>query len=344
MALLSPSVGATMPTEGPLVDRFGRVHNYLRVSVTDRCNFRCTYCMPEQGLDWLPRAELLTYEETARLVGVFARLGVQRVRITGGEPTVRRDIDALVRAVGAIEGVTDLSMTTNAHLFEKRAQLMADAGLTRLNVSLDSVDAAQFKAITRTGDLDRVLRAIQAALDAGLAPIKINAVVMAGVNDDQVLAMVEHFAHEPERIQVRFIEYMPFGSRRHLHVPSADMRAALAAVYTLEPLTAGQGGGPATHVRIRETGQIVGFISPITEHFCDRCNRLRLMADGDLRTCLSRDDTPSLRDVMRAGASEEELEQLVRSMVWGKVAGHSAHHEEGDGFAAFEGVMTRIGG
>lgn len=344
MSLPKPVPGLERPMTGPLLDRFARRHTYLRISVTDRCNYRCTYCMPADGLTWLPREQVLTYEEIGRLVAIFARLGVRRVRLTGGEPTVRRDIEQLVAAIAAVDGIEDIAMTTNGHAFASKAQALADAGLTRINVSLDSLDAAQFRAVTRGGDLARVLAAIDEARRVGLVPIKINCVVVAGINDDQLVPMVERFADHADDTVVRFIEYMPFGGNddRGRHLPASTLRARLSERYTLQALGPGSGGGPARDWRIAETGQTVGFISPITEHFCEACNRLRLQADGHLRTCLSRDGTPSLRDLLRGGASDAALEDAIRGMVWLKVAGHEAHLEEG--FRAFDGVMTQIGG
>ncbi|MEZ4318711.1 MAG: GTP 3',8-cyclase MoaA [Myxococcota bacterium] len=339
--LPSPVPDLVQPTEGPLIDRFGRAHTYLRVSVTDRCNYRCTYCMPAAGLDWLPRADVLSYEEVARLVGVFASMGVKRVRLTGGEPTLRRGIVELVGMIASTPGIVDVSMTTNGHALAKQAGALAKAGLTRLNVSLDTLDPERFSAITRGGDVRAVLAGIDAALEAGLAPVKINCVVVQGVNDGDLVALVEHFSARPGT-QVRFIEYMPFDGNggRKQHVPAAALRAKLAERYTLAPLPPA-GGGPSRDVQL-DNGMVVGFISPITEHFCDTCNRLRLQADGSLRTCLSRDRAPSLRDLLRGGASDAELEKAIRTQVFAKVAGHEAH-TDGD-FRVFEGVMTRVGG
>jgi cyclic pyranopterin phosphate synthase len=331
-----------MPTEGALVDPFGRVHTYLRVSVTDRCNFRCTYCMPEEGLDWTAREDLLTYEEIERIVRIFVGMGVRRVRLTGGEPTVRRDIERLVQALGAL-GLDDLTMTTNGHLFGPRAADFAAGGLRRINLSLDALDPELFRRIARGGEVGRVLAAIDAALEAGLQPVKINMVVMAGINDHEVEAMVARFAPLSPRVELRFIEYMPFGHDRKLHLPARELRARLDATHGLEALPGDSAGGPATRARLRDSGLVVGFISPITEHFCDACNRLRLLADGALRTCLSREDAPSLRDLARAGADDLALELAIRRQVWGKVAGHEADGE-GASFKAFEGVMTRVGG
>jgi len=330
-----------MPSTGPLVDPFGRVHTYLRVSVTDRCNYRCVYCMPADGLDWMPREDILTYEEIARIVGAVRRMGITRVRLTGGEPTVRKDIVTLVEKLGAL-GLDDLAMTTNGHLFGRKAQAFAKAGLKRVNISLDAIDPAKFAAITRGGDVRRVLEAIEQARDAGLVPVKINAVVVAGENEDDVERLITHFAPHAADTIVRFIEVMPFEADARRSVPSRVLRERLSKRFTLTPETHVKGVGPSKYWRIEETGQIVGFISPITEHFCEACNRLRLMADGHLRTCLSRDKTPSLRDLVRDGIDDEGLENAIRAMVWGKVAGHEAHLV--DGFRAFEGVMTRIGG
>lgn len=343
--LPEPVPGAKQPATGALVDRFGRRHTYVRVSVTDRCNYRCTYCMPAEGFAWLPKQELLTFEEIARIVRVLAGCGVERVRLTGGEPTVRRGLADLVAIIAATPGITDVAMTTNGHLFADQAAAFANAGLNRVNISIDSLDPERFRRLTRGGDLSRVLRAIDAARAHGLAPIKLNAVVIGGENDDEVLPFVEHFAAHAADTHLRFIEYMPFdrneGSVRR-HVPARALRERLAARYTLEPLDRRLGGGPASHYRVAETGQTVGFISPMTEHFCHTCNRLRLMADGHLRTCLSREPRESLRDFLRRGASDDDLEREIRGRLWAKVAGHEAHLD-GD-FKAFEGVMTRVGG
>ncbi|MCO4744585.1 MAG: GTP 3',8-cyclase MoaA [Proteobacteria bacterium] len=332
----------TMPESGPLMDPFDRVHTYLRVSVTDRCNYRCVYCLPAEGVQFMRRNEVLRYEEIARLVGLFAGMGIERIRLTGGEPTVRKDLVQLVRLLGKM-GLSDIAMTTNAHLFAGHAQALADAGLSRVNISLDTLNAETFERITRGGSLARVLEGIDAARTAGLTPIKINCVVVAGENEDEVPELVKFFAEHADTTQVRFIEKMPFGTAHRTHVPAADLRERLSKHVTLEPADRVAGAGPAKNWRVRESGLIVGFISPMTGHFCEACNRLRLQANGELRTCLSRDDTPSLRDMMREGATDAELEQTIRRMVWGKVAGHEAH-EVGDRYRPFEGTMTTIGG
>lgn len=325
----------------PLEDRFGRVHQYLRVSVTDRCNYRCVYCLPEDGMDWLPRAEVLSFEEITRAVAVFARMGVGHIRLTGGEPTARKDICQLVEALAATPGVRDLAMTTNGHTLAALAPQLRAAGLHRLNVSLDTLRADRFAKLTRGGDLARVLAGIDAALACGFSPVKINAVMLEGENDDEVLDLAAWFAPMAPKVELRFIEYMPFEARWHRCVPSVKVRQTLAARYTLTPTKTVAGGGPARNWRLAESGLVVGFISPLSEHFCATCNRLRLMADGHLRTCLAHEDTPSLRDLLRQGSSDQALEASIRAMVLGKPEGHACGTDDG---TVFEGVMTGIGG
>lgn len=325
----------------PLVDTFGRVHTYLRVSVTDRCNFRCVYCMPAEGLEWMDRADVLTFEEIERLVRVFASLGITHFRLTGGEPTARRDFVELVEALGQVPGVQDLSLTTNALRLAPIAERLKEAGLTRINVSLDSLVPETFSRLTRGGDLKLVLEGIDAARRVGLTPIKINAVVLEGENDLEVPDLVEAFGEHAADTELRFIEYMPFQARWHRCVPAAELRRRLSERYTLVPAQPNVGGGPAVVWRVQETGLRVGFISPLSEKFCGSCNRLRLMADGHLRTCLSDDKTPSLRDHLRGGSSDDELRAAVRVMVTGKREGHGCTVEGG---TPFEGVMTRVGG
>ena len=332
-----------MPESGPLIDRFGREHTYLRVGVTDRCNYRCTYCMPLEGISWLPRERVLTFEEITRIVSVLANLGVRHVRLTGGEPLSRQGVEELVGQICVLPGIDEVAMTTNGHFFSQRGAALAKAGLKRVNFSIDTLSPHQFAQLTRGGDLSRVLRGVEAARENGLYPIKINVVIMKGVNDGQLERFVEYFAPQAQDVVLRFIEYMPFaGNNAHqLHYPAQAIRRRLARSYDLQPVARICGVGPARNWKIQENGLRIGFISPITEHFCHECNRLRLMADGHLRTCLSRDATPSLREILRAGVSDVELEVAIRQKVWQKVSGHEAH---GDGFVAFEGVMTRAGG
>lgn len=326
----------------PLEDSFGRQHTYLRISVTDRCNYRCVYCMPSEGLNWVPREDILTYEEIGRIVEVMADMGIQKVRISGGEPTLRSDLITLVEHIRRVPGIRDIAMTTNGHTLAKLAPDLARAGLNRINVSIDAMDPDLFRRLTRGGSLERVLEGITAARQAGITPIKLNAVILEGENEDQVGPLIDYAAEHAEDTELRFIEYMPFEQRRFKTVKAARLRARLSERFTLEPL--GSGGplaGPAQRVRLKETGLKVGFISPLSEHFCATCNRLRLMANGHLRTCLAHENTPSLRDLMRAGTTDHRLSEAVRAMVLGKPVGHDCQI---DGGTLFEGVMTAIGG
>ena len=326
----------------PLEDSFGRQHTYLRISVTDRCNYRCVYCMPSEGLNWVPREDILTYEEIGRIVEVMADMGIQKVRISGGEPTLRSDLITLVEHIRRVSGIRDIAMTTNGHTLAKLAPDLARAGLSRINVSIDAMDPDIFRRLTRGGSLERVLEGIAVARQVGITPIKLNAVILEGENDDQVEPLIDYASEHAEDTELRFIEYMPFEQRRFKTVKAARLRARLSERFTLQPL--GSGGplaGPAQRVRLKETGLKVGFISPLSEHFCATCNRLRLMANGHLRTCLAHEDTPSLRDLMRAGTNDHHLAEAVRAMVLGKPVGHDCQVEGG---TLFEGVMTAIGG
>lgn len=325
----------------PLTDSLGRVHTYLRISVTDRCNYRCTYCMPAEGFRWMPHADVLSYEEITRLVGIFAAAGVRRLRLTGGEPTLRKDLPLLVAMLAEVPGIQDIALTTNGHFLAEQAEPLARAGLRRINISLDSLRPERFARLTRGGDLARVLHGIEACHAAGLRPVKINAVLLKGENEDEVEELVEHFGQQADRTELRFIEYMPFEARWFQCVPAAQVRQRLAERYTLIPQRGGSGDGPARSWMIEESGLLVGFISPLTEHFCAGCNRLRLMANGHLRTCLAHEDTPSLRDLLRQGASDAQLDRAIRAMVMGKPWGHDC---QADGGTLFEGVMTGVGG
>ena len=239
MALPVPRL-TERPTQGPLVDRFGRAHTYLRLSVTDRCNYRCVYCMPIRGFAWAPREHLLTFDEIARLVRIFAGIGVSRVRHTGGEPLVRRGLTGLVRQVAALPGIDEVNLTTNGHLLADHAQALADAGLTRVNVSMDTLDPERFRAITRGGTLERVLAGIAAARAAGLSPLKINVVVVAGENDGEIEGMVDWARQHAATTQLRFIEYMPFDAPLQRHVTEASLRERLRARFDMRPLNARQ--------------------------------------------------------------------------------------------------------
>jgi GTP 3',8-cyclase len=313
-----------------LLDRQHRVIDYLRVSVTDRCNYRCTYCLPEDGVDHVDRADILSFEEIAALVACFARLGVTRLRLTGGEPTVRRDLVSLVRMLRAIPGIRDIALSTNGHLLDGLAGSLREAGVDRLNVSLDTLDPVRFARITRRGELQRVLDGLEAARRAGFTRIKINAVAIKGFNDDEVAHLCDHaWAHG---MVPRFIEQMPMAGGQ-LYVPgtllsAAEVRALVERGHPGARLVAdgeARGAGPARYWRVEgggvPAGAVVGIISPMTEHFCDTCNRVRLSAAGGLHTCLAYDDAIDLREVLRTGGPDAVV-ATVRQAVLGKRDGH----------------------
>jgi cyclic pyranopterin phosphate synthase len=329
------------PAAGPLVDTLGRVANDLRVSVTDRCNFRCTYCMPAEGLVWLPKPEILTFEEITRLVGVFTSLGVRSLKLTGGEPTVRADLPVLVRMLRDVNPGVDMSLTTNGLLLERMSQTLADAGLDRVTVSCDSLMRHRFAEMTRRDALERVLAGLEAAEAAGLTPIKLNVVVIGGTNDDEAV----EFARFARRTgyEVRFIEYMPLDADRAWErakvVPSARLLQQIDAEHSLTP---DHGPEPATTYRFADGAPgAVGVIPSVTEPFCDTCNRLRLTADGQFRSCLFALEEADLRGPLRAGASDEELAVLIREGVWRKWPGHRINHPD---FVQPERSMSMIGG
>ena len=328
------------PRKG-LVDSEGRVHTYLRVSVTDRCNLRCFYCRPECGVDLKPHPEILRYEEVERLLQLFVGLGIERIRLTGGEPLLRAHLDRLVSSVAQLPGIKEISLTTNGHLLERKAAALARAGLQRVNVSLDSLDPARYREQTRGGDLRPVLRGIEAAREAGLVPVKINTVVLAGLEEWEVLDLIAFCSQHPQDYLPRFIEYMPFEERLRAGKPLAELRALLRKHYQLEPGAQVSGGGPARYWRIADNGLRVGFIAPLTDHFCDHCNRLRLTADGHLRTCLAHDETLHLTSMLRGGASSGELERAIRRAVLAKPGGHACALEGG---TPFQGRMSQVGG
>jgi len=353
-----PVIGGLAPLEGtipadPLVDHFSRRIRYLRVSVTDRCNYRCSYCMPEELGDQLifeSKKAVLTFEEIERLVGVFARLGVRKVRLTGGEPTVRKGIVELAGRVARVPGIEQVVMTSNGHLLGELAVPLAAAGVSAINISIDTLDAARFHQLTGRGDLARVLAGIDAAVAAGMR-VKLNAVALHGVNDGELVALCEH-AWARGAVP-RFIEHMPM-SDGALYAPEAELSAAqirrlleaalgplVAADADERAASAGRDPGPARYWRVAATGREVGIISAMTEHFCDDCNRLRLTATGALHACLGHDDAISLRDVMRQGGSDDDIVRSIAAAVTGKRAGHVF---ERSGAGAPHKHMIGIGG
>ncbi|HEX6115775.1 MAG TPA: GTP 3',8-cyclase MoaA [Solirubrobacterales bacterium] len=327
----------------PLRDAHGRVLTDLRVSVTDRCNFRCRYCMPAEGMDWLPREEILSFEEIERLVGMLVALGITEVRLTGGEPLARRDFPVLAAKLGAIEGIDDLSVTTNGYFLERDAAALADAGIDRVNVSLDSLVQGRFFEITRRDALDKVMRGLEAAAaQPELRPIKVNAIAMRGFTEDEALRFAE-FARTTD-FQVRFIEFMPLDGDRSW-TPDAvltgdEIRAIIERVHPLEPLRR-EPSATARVYRFADGAGEIGFINPVSEPFCSDCNRIRLTADGRLRTCLFSLHETDLRAPLRDGATDDELELIVRDAVWRKELKHRVNEP---GFRPPARTMSAIGG
>jgi cyclic pyranopterin phosphate synthase len=308
----------------PMVDPFGRTIRYLRVSVTDRCDLRCFYCMSED-MTFLPKADLLSLEELDRLCTAFVSKGVRKIRLTGGEPLVRRNVMSLVRSLSRhlSDGALDeLTLTTNASQLSRFATELADCGVRRINVSLDTLDAQKFRAITRWGDLDKVLAGIEAARSAGLA-VKINAVALKNMNEEEIPSLME-WAHG-KGMALTLIEVMPMGDigegRIDQYVPLSLLRARLAKHYTLTDLD-DDTGGPARYVRVAETGGKLGFITPMTHNFCEACNRVRITCTGTLHTCLGHEDASDLRRPLRASADNELLSAAIDRAIGLKPKGH----------------------
>jgi GTP 3',8-cyclase len=315
-----------MMTE-PLVDSFGRVHRDLRISVTDRCNFRCTYCMPAEGMTWLPRSQVLTFEEIERIARVCVeRFGVDAIRLTGGEPTVRAHLPLLVGKLAALRTgdgrPVDIALTTNGATLRTVAADLVAAGLRRVNVSLDTLKHDRFVELTRRDELAHVLEGIEAATEAGLDPVKVNAVVMRGVNDDEVVDLAA-FGRD-RGVTMRFIEWMPLDADQRWQsnavVSQAEILAAIDAVFPVEPLV--RGHQPAERFAYRDGRGEVGVIPSVTRPFCDTCDRVRLTAEGQLRACLFSVDEVDLRVLVREGGSDDDLAEAVAGCVAGKWAGH----------------------
>jgi GTP 3',8-cyclase len=324
------------------LDRFGRSINYLRISLTDHCNLRCVYCMPED-MTFRPNAELMQDNEVMLFVRLFASLGFQKIRLTGGEPTVRAHIVELVREIAHTPGIRSLSITTNGVLLGRLARPLAEAGLQRVNVSLDTLDPEKFRRLTRWGDLQDVWEGIQAAEEAGLAPIKINAVIVQGYNELDVIDLAKMTMEHPW--QVRFIEMMPFAGATDLQlkqvVTAEEMHARIESAFgALETINGGKLDGEARLFHIPGALGDLGFISSVTQPFCAECNRARLTADGRLRLCLLREGEVDLLSPLRAGADQEELRQLILQGIWDKPWGHGL----AEGVIPLNRVMSEIGG
>ena len=323
-----------------LIDTFGRVHRDLRISVTDRCNFRCTYCMPADGLEWLPREDLLTFEEIERVARLMVeRHGVDSIRLTGGEPTVRANLPTLVGMLADLP--VDLSLTTNGMTLRLVAGKLAAAGLKRINVSLDSLRADRFEELTLRNELPRVLDGIDAAIDAGLYPVKVNVVVMRGVNDDELVDLAR-FGRE-RGVEVRFIEFMPLDADRSWSegavVGQDEILARIGEVFPLEPVD--RTSAPATRYRYVDGAGGIGVVASVTRSFCDSCDRIRLTADGQFRNCLFAVEEFDLRSLLRSGASDDEVGDLLQGAVAAKWAGHGISTVD---FVRPNRSMSQIGG
>jgi cyclic pyranopterin phosphate synthase len=332
----------TQAPEPRLLDRFGRIGRDLRVSVTDRCNLRCTYCMPAEGLDWMPRPEMLTDGELLRVVGVMVGLGITQVRLTGGEPLLRRSLVDIVAGIAALAPRPRIAMTTNGVGLDRLARPLADAGLDRVNVSLDTVDRAHFERLTRRDRFDDVVAGLKAAADAGLTPVKVNAVAMRGVNDVDVVELL-HWCLD-RGYELRFIEQMPLDAQHSWHrsemVPQAEILERLSARFTLTPV-ADRGSAPAERFLIDGGPETVGVIASVSAPFCGSCDRVRLTADGQVRSCLFARREVDLRGPMRDGASDAEIGDLVIEEMARKEAGHAISLP---GFQQPQRPMSAIGG
>lgn len=328
----------------PLLDTFGRRHASVRISVTDRCNIRCFYCMPREDVVFQPRSELLTFEEIVRVVRLLASRGVHKVRLTGGEPLLRKDLPELVRQLALVEGIDDLALTTNGILLPQLARPLKEAGLRRLNISLDALSEEVFQFISRRSGLDRVLAGIAAAREAGFTGIRLNAVAMKGVNEAEIVPLVTYA--QRESLAMRFIEYMPLDAEEHWQreavLSGEEIRARIEAeLGPLTPATRFDASQPARDFLPPGSTIPVGLIQPVSQPFCGDCDRLRLTADGKLRNCLFSTTEWDLREPLRSGASEEQLERLVRECVAAKKPGHGIDSPE---FLRPERAMFQIGG
>ena len=346
-----------------LIDSHGRVMRDLRVSVTDRCNFRCMYCLPETeaalnfyrgrwanlqnpspiARQWQPHEKILSFEEIERLIRVAADLGIQKIRLTGGEPLLRRQIHILVEKISRIPGITDLAMTTNGFLFSQQAKVLRDAGLKRVSFSLDSLDRENFKKITGRDGLDEVLQGIDLAQELGFAPVKINAVVIRGVNDHE-LESLANFARR-KNLSLRFIEFMPLDSGRawqkELVVSAKEILQRLQARFSLQPVESENKSETAKRWNFSDSGGEIGIIAPVSEPFCGQCNRIRLMADGKIRTCLFSAGEHDLRTLLRDGSDDETIRNKLQNVVWQK---EDRHHIGEPEFVQPQRTMSCIGG
>ncbi len=319
-----------------------RTIDYIRISVTDRCNLRCVYCMPENGVDLLKHQDMMSFEEIYNLVKALVPLGIKKIRLTGGEPLVRSGIENLIKMLRSIPEIEDITLTTNGILLEEMAEGLKNAGLTRINVSLDSLNENRFKQVTRWGSLDKVLKGINKAIEIGLKPVKINVVAIKGFNDDEFIEFAD-YAFRKE-VQVRFIELMPIGESDHdaflKHYPISEIKELLETKYELEETTEIKTNGPAENYKIIGGIGSVGFIGALSHKFCSTCNRLRLTADGKIRPCLYMDLEYDVLKLIRSGASDEELRNFISEIILGKPEGHNME----EGWGNQRRRMSQIGG
>jgi len=327
-----------------LKDSFNRIINNLRISVTDRCNFRCTYCMPEEGMVWMNKSELLSYEEITRLARIFSELGVTKVRLTGGEPLMRKDVHLLVRMLAKIDGFKDIALTTNGYFLAEQAGLLAQAGLKRINVSLDSLDAVKFKEITRRDYLYRVLEGLDTIVAYGIQPVKINTVVIRGCNEDEVTEFA--FLARTKPYIIRFIEFMPIGCQdgwgMEKVVPSQEIREKIEREIGMKLIPIEyHGTQPSDRYRFDDGSGEIGFISSVSEPFCEYCNRVRITSDGKLRTCLFSHHETDLKHLIRGGADDDEIRTVIIDAIRKKERGHLINQSE---FIRPSRSMSQIGG
>ncbi len=333
-----------MTTHKPLIDTLGRVHTNLRLSVTDRCNIRCFYCMPDENVRFLPRRDILSFEELERFARVAARLGVNKLRLTGGEPLVRAELHKLVARLAAIDGIRDIALTTNGILLAEQAQALKDAGLSRINISLDALSEETFRHIARRDGLDRVLAGIHVAKRVGFTKIRLNAVAIKGVTEPEVVPLV-NFARE-QGMEMRFIEFMPLDAEdqwQHDQVLTGEeiRRQIEEAIGPLEAAERPDPSQPASDFQFIDGSGTIGFINPVTQPFCEDCNRLRLTAEGKIRNCLFSTVEWDARAVMRGGGSDDDLITLVRDCIRAKKPGHGIDSAD---FVKPQRAMYQIGG
>ena len=309
-----------------LIDSYNRHINYLRISITDRCNLRCIYCMPKEGISLIGHDDILSYEELLRIACIAVKKGITKIRITGGEPLARKGVVQFVSALSGIQGIQDLSMTTNGILLSPAAQPLRSAGLKRLNISLDSLNPDKYTMITRGGDINQIIAGIKSAQEAGFSPIKINVVVIRGINDDEITSFAK--LSMEKNLQVRFIEYMPVGMEngweKERFVSTDEIRQRIKTIGPLLELPSDNGSGPAQMYTIEGAQGRIGFISALSDHFCATCNRLRLTPDGKLRTCLFSDAEVDLKTKIRQGCSDDALADIINEAILSKPRKHHA--------------------